>query len=224
MHLHTNVCSACARVGIEALIDNYISLGYSGFVVTNHFYHGNSAIDRSLPQKEFIKAYTDDYYKGLEYSKDKNFTVLFGLEEGYGNGKEMLIYGVEPEIFLNSPDFIEMSLKEKYNFVKSNGGITVCAHPFRDRFYITNPDQEPDLSMFDGIEVYNYGNTEQENHKALEFASNNPQKIVTCGGDIHNIDNRISGMEFYNKITDNKELITELKSNNYKLLLPSKER
>ena len=221
MHLHTSACSGCARYTIEENIDYCKGLGYDGFVVTNHFYHGNSCVDRSLSNRDFIKAYADDYYNGLEYGKSKEFTVLFGIEEVYEPGKEMLIYGIDPEVFLDNPDFVDMSGKEKSDFVRSKGGICVCAHPFRDREYIPQPNKIPDLSMFDGIEVYNNANSSEENVKAFLLAANNPEKIITSAGDVHYFEQiNNTGMLFFEKINNNKDLIKQLKSGSYKLLSP----
>ena len=48
MHLHTAPCSLCAVATMEEMVAACREKGYAGFVVTNHFYHGNTGIDRSL--------------------------------------------------------------------------------------------------------------------------------------------------------------------------------
>lgn len=45
------------------LVDALEAEGYSGAVLTNHFYWGNTGIDRNLPWNEFVKAYEIDYKK-----------------------------------------------------------------------------------------------------------------------------------------------------------------
>ena len=54
LHLHTKEASACARASGAEMVDFYIQNGYQGMVVTDHFYHGNTAIDRDLPWEDFI--------------------------------------------------------------------------------------------------------------------------------------------------------------------------
>ena len=61
MHAHTSPCSACAVMSPAELVESLYSGGYSGCVVTNHFYKGNSGIDRNLPYNDFIKKYEEDY-------------------------------------------------------------------------------------------------------------------------------------------------------------------
>ena len=55
MHAHTSPCSACAVMSPAELVESLYSGGYSGCVITNHFYNGNSGIDRKLPYNDFIK-------------------------------------------------------------------------------------------------------------------------------------------------------------------------
>ena len=67
IHLHTNNCSACAISDPEEIIDAAVQKGYSGIVVTNHFYHGNTSIDRNLPWKDFMNSYINDYLELIEF-------------------------------------------------------------------------------------------------------------------------------------------------------------
>ena len=47
-HLHTSSCSACALSSGYEMVEAALRDGYSGFFITNHFYHGNSSIDRYI--------------------------------------------------------------------------------------------------------------------------------------------------------------------------------
>ncbi len=218
IHLHTSACSACAVSTAEEMIDAAKESGYSGVVFTNHFYHGNTCVDRNLPWEDFVDAYAADYYKAKAYGEAKGIKVFFGIEEGYAAGKEMLIYGLSPEILKNYPNFIMLNAKEKSDFVRSNGGMTVCAHPFRNRFYIPNPDDEPPVSLFDGIECFNYFNKDDENEKAFDFAQRNGL-IKTSGGDIHrSADFGKAGIDFNIPINTYEDFIENLKKGNYTLI------
>ena len=111
-----------------------------------------------------------------------------------------------------------MEIAQKVDFVHKNGGITVCAHPFRDRFYISNPDTPPNPDLFDGIEVYNQFNRPEENEKALEFAKKHG-KIMTSGGDVHAAnDVGFAGIDFWAEIYSYEDFITALKNGEYELL------
>ena len=220
MHLHTNNCSACASSTPEEIINAACEQGYSGIVVTNHFYHGNTAIDRKLPWEEFVEAYTKDYKELKRLGKKKGITVFFGLEDVYAPGREMLIYGVKPKVFAAHPEFVNMSEKAISDFVHENGGICICAHPFRNRGYIPEPDKSPDPDLFDGIEAFNFCNEHDENLKAFIYAKNNG-KFAISGGDCHHAKNfGHAGIAFYKPVKTYSDFIKKLKKGEYELITP----
>ena len=219
MHLHTESCSACAVSTARDMVDAAKEHGYSGFALTNHFYNGNTAVERSLKWSDFIEAYNADYLEAKSYGEQNGITVFFGIEEVYESGKEMLIYGLSPQILSSCPEFKNMTKYEESAFVRENGGFVACAHPFRNRFYIPNPDREPDASLFDAIEGYNYFNKPQENEKAVEFAKKHSLPIIS-GGDVHCCtDFGSSGIATEDPIHSEKELLFVLRSGNYKIIV-----
>ena len=48
-HMHTKEGSACGRDNAADIVRAYKEAGYAGVIVTDHFFGGNTAIDRSLP-------------------------------------------------------------------------------------------------------------------------------------------------------------------------------
>ena len=42
LHMHTKEGSACAVSLVEDMIKQYVKIGFSGAVVTNHFIRGNN--------------------------------------------------------------------------------------------------------------------------------------------------------------------------------------
>ncbi|MBO4468025.1 MAG: PHP domain-containing protein, partial [Clostridia bacterium] len=139
-HQHTSGCSRCAGVSPEDMVLSIKESGFSGVIVTNHFYHGNSSIDRSLPWAEFCKAYEDDYLAAKRAGEKIGIDVIYGLEEHVGGGKEVLIYGVEPDYIAKYPELSEINLPLLSEIVRSAGGLLIQAHPFRERAYISDPD------------------------------------------------------------------------------------
>lgn len=220
-HFHTSECSACAVSSSKEMINAAKQKGYSGVVLTNHFYHGNTAINRKLPWEEFVGAYAKDYYAAREYGEKIGIKVFFGIEEGYGEGKEFLIFGLTPEVLTAHPEFNNMSIEQKAKFIRKNGGITVCAHPFRDRFYISNPNTPPNPDYFDGVEVYNHFNKPEENKKALEYAKKH-KKIMTSGGDVHAAaDVGVAGLDFSVPINTYEDFLDALRKGKYELITKS---
>lgn len=219
MHLHSSGCSACGASEVTEFVNAAAEKEYGGVIFTNHFYHGNTRIDRNLPWSDFFGAYEEDYLKGKELGEKLGVDVLFGIEEGFGDGKELIIYGLEPEVFHGVPDFIRYSLKEISDFVWQNGGFIVCAHPFRNRSYIKDPDRIPDMSCFDAIEGFNHFNRPEDNEKAIVFGKQNGYRM-TSGGDIHRVtDFGNSGMAFYERLYTNENLVKKLKSGEYKYIV-----
>ena len=47
LHMHTKEGSACAVSLVEDMIKQYVKIGFSGAVVTNHFIRGNTCVSRS---------------------------------------------------------------------------------------------------------------------------------------------------------------------------------
>lgn len=89
-HLHTSEGSACGEINAADYIDFMKGRGFDGMVVTDHFFNGNSAVDRSLPWRERVLRYTEGFKKAREAAKGKDYDVLFGIEYNF-DGDEYLI-------------------------------------------------------------------------------------------------------------------------------------
>lgn len=217
MHFHTGPCSG-GGADIRDHIDALIGKGYSGAVVTNHFYNGANKIDKNLPWEEFVDAYRQDYLYGLAYAQDVDFDLLFGLEEHVGHGQEILIYGITPELIAAHPE-LKSGKAEKYaEIVHLFGGLVYQAHPYRARSYVTKPYPLDCLSMLDGIEVYNSANEPEWNESARRLAD---EFGLACigGSDGHSVQSGgHSGIAVGERIKDNESLVRILKSGEYTVL------
>lgn len=218
MHVHTFPCSDCAKMSPEELVDELYNGGYAGCVITNHFVNGNTGIDRFLPWERFVKAYEDDY-KALKTAAEKyDIDIIFGVEEGIGDGQEILCYGITPQLLYSHPELRERSIENWSRILHENGALCIQAHPFRTRDYIKNDSVLP-LEYIDGIEVYNFCNSQEDNSEAEEFARKNPQLITVSGADAHIVSIVcVSGIETDIRIKNEKTLVEILKSGNYRLI------
>ena len=89
-HLHTSEASACGKSTAREMVRAYKEAGYTGFAITNHFFHGNSAIDRNnTTWREFVQPYIDAYYEACDEGAKLDFDVILGIEEGVGDSKSM---------------------------------------------------------------------------------------------------------------------------------------
>ena len=218
LHTHTTPPSKCGVMTPRELCKALKEGGYAGAVLTNHFMHGNSGIDRSLSWEEFVYAYEKDYLDALEAAKEYDVDIIFGVEEGIGFGKEILLYGITPKWLYEHPELREGGIKLYREATRGTDILIIQAHPFRVRGYITDPGPLP-LDYIDGIEVYNRANQPHENPLADEFAKENPGLILTSGSDAHKIDTAtFAGIAAKERITDEKKLVEVLKSGDYEII------
>ena len=212
-HSHCSQCSRCGRSPAEDMVRAYHQAGFTGLVLTDHFVLGSTAVDRTLPWDEQMKCYYQAYLDAKAVGDQLDFDVIFGIEHAYGDGKEMLIYGIDLDFLLANPDIPEITVDEFVDRVHRYGGIAVQAHPFRNRWYV-NMEVGPRADLVDGMEVYNLGNQPGEDKQALRLAKEG-NYIMTCGGDIHRSDDPrigIAGIALPYRIKDEKQLVAALKN------------
>ena len=190
-HLHTSEASKCGVSSGAEQAEAYLAAGYTGIIVTDHFFNGNTAIDKELPWEERV----DLFCKGDEIGLD----VFFCWEANF-NATEFLVYGLDKEWLLKHDDILSWDVKEHYERVKADGGMIIHAHPFRQANYIKEIRLFPDY--VDGVEVYNISN-ERINHQfnidALAYAKAN-ELPMTGGTDSHNAVHTSGGMIFERKL------------------------
>ena len=218
LHMHSREASLCAKESIHDMIHRYADLGYTGAVITDHFFRGNTCIDRNLPWDAFVDEYSRGYYEGQETAQKLGFHLLFGVEEGYGGGKEFLAYGFEPAFLKENPQLRNADVPAWTEAVHSVGGVIIYAHPFRARAYIPDPNAMPDMTLADGVELYNRGNPVEQDQKAVAtFGSQD--WIFIAGGDTHDaLFTERFGVELPVEVCTSAELAAVLKRKAHTLL------
>ena len=220
MHTHTSPCSRCARMTPEELCDALHKGGYAGAILTNHFRHGNTGIDRALPWEEFVVAYEKDLVACRAAAKAYDLDILFGLEEGVGGGLEILCYGLTPDVLYRHPELKDGKIALWSEVMHSEGVLVLQAHPYRERAYISSPGPLP-LTYLDGIEIHNYGNDEECNRKAAALAEAHPELITVSGADTHSAATVTNGgiVTAY-RLSDEKTLADTLRARDFRPILP----
>ncbi len=220
-HVHSSEASACGKSTARELVRAYKEAGYSGFALTNHFYHGNSGSNREGTWREFIQPYFDAYYEACDEGAKLGFDVIFGIEEGVGNSKEFLCYNMDMDFLLTCEELRNADRKQFTELIHSAGGIIIHAHPFRFAQYM-KAYYEPDFEGCDGIEVFNGNNRpEDANDKALAAAlalSQERKMILTAGSDCHNCAwvSKV-GLLLPHRVRNAAEFVEVLKSESYEL-------
>ena len=219
MHTHTAPCSKCAPMLPHELIDSLVSGGFKGCILTNHFYKGNSGIDRKLPWNDFVAEYEKDYNECKRLAAAHDLDVVFCIEEHLFDGLEIFCYGITPQFLYDHPELRDdHSIETWSNALHNFGALCIQAHPFRKRDYIPNPRLLP-VEHIDGIEVFNACNKPDDNAQAELAALEHPEWILTSGGDAHLPQSVCwGGIETSTRITNENILVEVLKSGNYNLI------
>lgn len=208
-HLHTCEASKCGRLHGEDYIPYMIGRGYSGLIVTDHFFNGNTCVNSDLSWEERVNSYCSGYERALKAAEGTDFTVMFGVEFNFIKD-EYLLYGIDKQWLLDNECIMKMTRHELFDAVHKAGGIMVQAHPFRERDYLTSIKLSPDTA--DAIEVYNAANSANMNALAFEYC----EKLglpMTSGSDIHNYrPDDMGGMLFEKRIGSIDEYIDAVKN------------
>lgn len=223
LHVHSSEASACALSTAREMVRAYKKAGYAGFVLTNHFIHGNTSVSRELPWEERMQAYYDAYLEAKDEGDKCDFDVFFGIEHHYEHGKEILIYGIDVELLKSHPELRNSGVEVYDKVIHEAGGVIVHAHPHRQRSYIT-PGFLPRYDVCDGIEVYNAADLKDSNDTAYADAVK-LDKFMISGADVHeDYCPRIgsSGLAFSRRIRTNEELVEALLGREGKLIIDGK--
>ena len=207
-HLHTLEGSACGEVAAADYIDYMIVKGFTGMVVTDHFFNGNCAVDPHLPWKEKVELYCDGFRKAHAAAQGHEFDVIFGIEFNF-NGDEYLIYGIDGEWLLDNEDIMGLDRRGVHKKINEAGGIMVQAHPFRERKYLKDIRLTPDIC--DAVEVYNASNDDNMNALAYEYAKKLGVPMIG-GSDIHYPRDVLGGILLPDRIKDTHELAAAIRA------------
>ncbi|MDE6745132.1 MAG: PHP domain-containing protein [Oscillospiraceae bacterium] len=185
-HMHTREASACAWSTGAEMAEKYKAEGYTGIIVTDHFFNGNSAIPRDLPWKERIELYCKGYENAKARGDEIGLDVFFGFEYGDG-GSDFLVYGLDKQWLIKNDHILDIGLTDFLEYARSCGGFVVHAHPFREYEYIRSTVHAP--RFVDAVEGVNASHC-----KAGHCEFNDRAKLfaewyglpVTGGSDAHN--------------------------------------
>ena len=181
-HLHTSQGSTCGISRGREYIQKYLDLGYTGIIITDHFFRGNCAANRSLPWDKWVDRFCRGYEDAREEGVRLGLDVFFGWEETF-DGDDYLVYGLGRDWLLEHPEACRWTRMAQIEEVRRYGGCVVQAHPFRQHHYIDYIHLSS--GCVDAVEAANSGNSEQS-YDALAWLYAKKIKVpVTAGSDIH---------------------------------------
>ena len=209
LHVHTSQTSPCASMSGAQQARAYKELGYTGIVITDHYYAGFFERNACPTWKECMDRYFAGYVDakaegdriGLDVFQSAEVTLTY-------NKKDYLIFGVDVDFFYDNEKLFELNEEELIALVHSEGGLVFAAHPIRKMETIF------DYGDIDGVEVIN-GNPKSLNYLAREYAIH--RGLLMCSGsDAHNQgDAGTGGIATNQRILNVKEFADILKSGNY---------
>ncbi len=217
-HMHTCQASACGRATGKEQARVYKDAGYTGIIMTDHFFGGNTAIDRSLPWEERV----DLFWRGYEDAKEEGdrigLDVFFGLEQNF-RFDEYLIYGLTKEYMKAHPEMEHWNRHQQLEEVHKAGGCVIQAHPFRIRGYMDKI--RLGLQYSDGIEAANAGNEILDDARAWLYAQEFGL-LTTAGSDNHRgTDWPLYGVVLDQRLTDIRDYVKlVLEGKQMDLLIP----
>lgn len=221
-HLHTNKGSACGNNNGLEMARAAKEYGYTGIIVTEHNWGGNTAIDAGLPWEAWIDAFIKGYEQARAYGAENDLDVFWGYEAGH-DATEFLIYGVSPEWLKQHAEMKTATIEKQYEIVHAAGGFVVHAHPFREEWYI------PEIRLYpkhvDAVEGINAThschksmshNDPAFDERAILYA--NEHKLpMTAGSDIHSTNMFGGGVLCKRRLTSIEDYIATIKSGDYML-------
>lgn len=206
-HMHTSESSACAYNTGAEMARAYKDAGYTGIIVTDHFFYGNTAVNRRLPWEEWIENFCLGYEHARAEGAKIGLQVFFGWEAGY-HGTEFLIYGLDKEWLLTHPEIKEASVEEQFSLVHEGGGIVSHAHPYREEDYIPEIRLFPEyVDAVEGVNAMHSGIMSRAhknplfNERALAYGKEHNLPF-TAGSDQHTTSMIGGGMVFPRKLAD----------------------
>lgn len=211
-HLHTVQASACGKSKGADYISFYKEKGYTGIIVTDHFFNGNTCVPAHLSWEERVHLFCKGYEDAKEEGDRQGLQVFFAWECRFGPD-EFLVYGLDKEWLLAHPDVLEWDHITHYEKVKAAGGLVVQAHPFRERDYLDKIELHP--FQCDAWEVANAGNPAYQDRLAFRYAKahNIP---MTAGSDIHKVGQtetgEIYGVAFDEPLTSIQDYVKRIKT------------
>jgi predicted metal-dependent phosphoesterase TrpH len=187
LHAHERLFSSCSRMALEDAVRAAKNHGLDGLCITDH---------DSMDIREVAAAYlcSEEFpvFIGVEYSTLQGDMIAFGLDAP----------PVGPP--LEAQEFLDQ--------VNRRNAFCFAAHPFRYGGWGGLGGHLYSLSGLHGIEVYNGGNRDKDNQKAVR-ACRELGLVALAGSDAHAVEAVGSYATWFpERITTEQELIHALKA------------
>ncbi len=187
-HLHVSEVSRCAELSASEMVRRYKDAGYSTVFVTDHFKKNYLSEGGTLSWEDQVDRLFSGYENARAEGDAIDVCVLFGVEiQLVGTPNHYLLYGIEREHLLGTPEIFDMEPSDLYAYARQNGITVVQAHPYRDGVSVPMPD------AVDALEAINANPRHAAyNEKAIALAEERDLP-ATSGSDAHRIEDIARG-------------------------------
>ena len=219
-HVHTSSVSACAVSTAAEQVRAYKARGYTGIIVTDHFFTGNIRYSSAARWDKKLEFFASGYREAKKIGDKIGLDVFLGWEYTI-YGLDFLTYGLGLDFLLANPRLEGTVRVEEYSrLVRENGGYLAQAHPFREAFWIPSP-KAVNPAFIDGVEVLNCNMTDLCNEKAYKFAKLHSLPMQ-AGSDSHEagLYYGLSGIMLKKRAKNIHDIIDAIKNGSVELILP----
>ncbi len=179
-HIHTSEVSNCGKVPAKEMVRLYKNAGYSGVVVTDHYYKGYFERLKAGSWNEKVDRYLEGYRIAQNEGDKLGLRIIAGMEITFPeNMNDYLVYGIDEKFLKENKELYHLGLEGFRKLLEGRDILLFQAHPFRQHMTRALPE------LLDGVEVYN-GNPRHDsrNPLALEYAEKNGLRMLS-GSDFH---------------------------------------
>ncbi|WP_028829697.1 PHP-associated domain-containing protein [Proteocatella sphenisci] len=145
MHVHEMRNSSDSFMSLEEIVEKAKNIGLDGVCITDHESMG-------------LREYAD------MYSKKTGFPIFVGAEYLTEEG-DILVFGIN-----KLPEKEKLPAQEFIDYVKSEGGVCIAAHPFRNNNRGLGENLKT-LKGLSGIEVLNGSTSSEANDIAMRYCT-----------------------------------------------------
>lgn len=210
LHVHTAEVSDCAVSPAADMVDMYKREGYTGIVITDHFFTGNTTVPKNLPWDERVHMLKKGYENAKIRGDEVGLDVFYGWEYTFGRGTDFLTIGLDSDWLIANADACEIDVTEYIDRVHAAGGYIIHAHPFLEAYWVPYIRLLPRHE--DAVEVINACSDPFINDRAAEYARAYDM-TVSAGSDSHNADwKKFGGISTKRRLTSVQDLISVMKN------------
>lgn len=210
LHAHTKPASGCSEIYPEELVENYARLGYSGVVISNHFYSGM----RYYGDKEkCLNAYLADFDKAVQMGNELGIHVILGCEIRFAeNINDYLLFGIDREFLKEAYAYLDKDLAVFAKDFRREGRVLLQAHPFRSGMALADPNS------IDGIETFNVHPGHNSRIAVAARYAREHNFIVSAGTDYHHHGHEgLAGILTKTELKTSQDIAQVLRSRDYLL-------